>query len=100
MPPKYNSDGCCAFAWRRRFPCLRPCAKSSYSEAMTDFPPLNALIFAALGVIAFFAALAVATKLAPFDVWKQVVEERNIAAAIVAGAVTLGLCWIIAAAMH
>jgi uncharacterized membrane protein YjfL (UPF0719 family) len=44
--------------------------------------------------------LAVAGKLAPFDVWKQVVEERNIAAAIVAGAVTLGLCWIIAAAMH
>jgi putative membrane protein len=67
---------------------------------MTDFPPLNALIFAALGVIAFFAALAVASKLAPFDVSKQVLEERNIAAAIVAGAVILGLCWIIAAAMH
>ncbi len=67
---------------------------------MTDFPPLNALIFAALGVIAFLGALAVAIKLAPFDVRKQVVEERNTAVAIVAGAVTLGLCWIIAAAMH
>jgi uncharacterized membrane protein YjfL (UPF0719 family) len=32
--------------------------------------------------------------------WKQVVEERNTAAAILAGAVALGLCWIIAAAMH
>ena len=67
---------------------------------MTDFPPLNALIFATLGVVAFFAAFAVASKLAPFDVWKQIVEERNTAAAIVAGAVALGLCWIIAAAMH
>jgi putative membrane protein len=67
---------------------------------MTDFPPLNALIFATLGVMAFLAALAVAIKLAPFDVWKQVVEERNTAVAIVAGAVALGLCWIIAAAMH
>ena len=67
---------------------------------MTDFPLLNALIFAALGVAAFFAALAVASKLAPFDVWKQIVEERNSAAAIVVGAVALGLCWIIAAAMH
>jgi uncharacterized membrane protein YjfL (UPF0719 family) len=67
---------------------------------MTDFPPLNALIFAALGVAAFFAAFGIAVKVAPFDVWKQVVEERNMAAAIVAGAVALGLCWIIAAAMH
>jgi putative membrane protein len=67
---------------------------------MTDFPLLNALIFVVLGVVAYFAALAVACKLAPFDVWKQVVEERNTATAIVAGAVALGLCWIIAAAMH
>jgi hypothetical protein len=31
---------------------------------------------------------------------KEIVEERNVAAAILAGAVALGLCWIIAAAMH
>jgi putative membrane protein len=67
---------------------------------MTDFPPLNALIFAALGVLAFLAAFAIAIKLAPFDVWKHVVEERNMAAAIVAGAVALALGWIIAAVMH
>jgi len=79
---------------------LRVCVRSSYSEAMTDFPPLNALIFASLGVLAFFAAFAIAIKLAPFDVWKQVVQERNTATAIMAGAVALGLCWIIAAAMH
>jgi uncharacterized membrane protein YjfL (UPF0719 family) len=67
---------------------------------VTDFPPLNALIFAALGIAIFFAACALATKLAPFDVWKQVAEERNAAAAIVAGAAMLGIGWIIAAAMH
>jgi putative membrane protein len=67
---------------------------------MTDFPPLNALLFAALGVTAFLAALALACRLAPFDVWKQIVEERNPAAAILAGAVALGLSWIIAAAIH
>ncbi len=79
---------------------LRGRGQSSYSEAMTDFPPLNALIFASLGVLAFFAAFAIAIRLAPFDVWKQVVEERNTATAIMAAAVALGLCWIIAAAMH
>jgi putative membrane protein len=67
---------------------------------VTDFPPLNALIFAALGIATFFAACALAVKLAPFDVWKQVAEERNVAAAIVAGAALLGIGWIIAAAMH
>jgi putative membrane protein len=67
---------------------------------VTDFPPLNALIFAALGIAIFFAACALAVKLAPFDVWKHVVEERNVAAAIVAGAALLGIAWIVAAAMH
>lgn len=67
---------------------------------MTDFPPLNALIFATLGVAIFFAACALAVKLAPFDLWKQVAEDRNVAAAVVAGAALLGIGWIIAAAMH
>ena len=67
---------------------------------MTDFPWLNALIFATLGVAAFAVALWVVSKLAPFDLWKQVVEERNMAVAIIAGAVALGLAWIVASAMH
>jgi uncharacterized membrane protein YjfL (UPF0719 family) len=67
---------------------------------VTDFAPLNALIFAALGVAAFLAACAIASKLAPFPVWKQVVEERNVAAAIVVAGAMLAIGWIIAAAMH
>jgi len=67
---------------------------------MTDVPVLNGLIFAALGVIAFVVAFALVVKLAPVDLWKQVVEERNAAVAILAGAVALGICWIIAATMH
>jgi uncharacterized membrane protein YjfL (UPF0719 family) len=67
---------------------------------MTDIPVLNGLIFAALGVIAFVIAFALVVKLAPLDLWQQIGEEQNVAAAILAGAVALGLCWIIAAAMH
>ena len=67
---------------------------------MTDVPVLNGLIFAASGVIAFVVAFALVVKLAPVDLWKQVVEERNAAVAILAGAVALGICWIIAATMH
>lgn len=67
---------------------------------MTDLPVLNALIFASLGVFAFVVAFAIVVKLAPFDLWKEIVHEHNVAAAILAGAVALGLGWIIAATMH
>jgi putative membrane protein len=67
---------------------------------MTDFPLVNAALFAGLGVLVFIAAFAVLSKLAPFNIWKQVVDERNLAAAIFAGAIALGICWIIAASMH
>lgn len=70
------------------------------AEAMTDLPFLNAMLYTALGVTAFVVAFAIVVKLAPVQLWKQLVEERNIAVAIVAGAVALGLCWIIAATMH
>ena len=67
---------------------------------MTDIPVLNALMFAGLGAVFFVIAFAIVVRLAPFDLWKEIVQEHNIAAAILAGAVALGLCWIIAAAMH
>jgi len=67
---------------------------------MTDMPLLNALLYAGLGVSLFVAAFAVVLKLAPLDLWKEIREERNVAAAILAGAVILGLCWIIAATLH
>ena len=67
---------------------------------MTGFPTLNALLFACLGLVVFTVALAVAGRAAGFDLRKQIVEERNVAAAIIAGAVVLAMAWIIAAAMH
>ena len=67
---------------------------------MTDMPVLNALIFAGLGIAVFVVAFAIMVRLAPFDLWKEIVHEHNVAAAILAGAVALGFCWIIAATMH
>jgi len=67
---------------------------------MSEFPVLNALVFTVLGVLVFVVAFAIVVKLAPLNLWKEIVQERNVAAAILAGAVALGLCWIIASAMH
>lgn len=67
---------------------------------MTEFPLLNALLFAGLGVFVFAVAFSILVKLAPLNLWKEIVNEHNVAAAILAGAVALGLCWIVAATMH
>ena len=67
---------------------------------MTDFPLLNGVIFAGLGVLVFVIAFSLVVRLSPLNLWKEIGQERNVAAAILAGAVALGLCWIIAATMH
>ena len=67
---------------------------------MTDIPILNGIIFAGLGVLIFVIAFSLVVRLAPLDLWKEIAQERNVAAAILAGAVALGICWIIAATMH
>jgi uncharacterized membrane protein YjfL (UPF0719 family) len=67
---------------------------------MTEFPLLNAVLFAALGLVVFTVALGALAKMAPFDVRKAIAEDGNVAAAILAGAAILGMAWIIAATMH
>jgi putative membrane protein len=70
---------------------------------MTDFHPgalLNALIYAVLGIVIFVGAFALVDKMTPYDLWKEIVEDKNIALAIMIGAISLGMCIIIAAAVH
>jgi putative membrane protein len=61
---------------------------------------INATVFALLGIIIFVATFALVDKLTPYDLWKEIVEEKNIALAILVGAMSLGMCVIIAAAVH
>jgi uncharacterized membrane protein YjfL (UPF0719 family) len=57
------------------------------------------LVFAAIGIIVAVAGYKIFDKCTPGDLNKEILEHRNVAAAIVAGAVILGVCIIIAAAM-
>ena len=61
---------------------------------------LSSLIYALLGVVIFIACFIIVDKLTPYDLWKQLVEEKNVALAIVVGAAALGICLIIASAIH
>ena len=70
---------------------------------MTDFHPayvLNALIFALVGIVIFVATFVIIDKMTPFHLWKEIVDDKNIALAILLGSMSIGLCIIIAAAVH
>lgn len=70
---------------------------------MTDFHPayvLNALVFALIGIAIFVATFVVIDKVTPFHLWKEIVDDKNVALAILLGAMSIGLCIIIAAAVH
>lgn len=59
-----------------------------------------ALAFAAIGIAVFIAAFVVIDKLTPYDLWKEIIEDNNVALAVLLGAMSIGLCIIIAAAVH
>ena len=67
---------------------------------MSEYPILNAILFAALGILIFVAAFAIIDKFTPYHLWKEIVEEKNTALAILVGAMSIGMCIIIAAAVH
>jgi putative membrane protein len=68
---------------------------------IVTFPNIaNALVFAALGIVIFVVAFFVLDKLTPYHLWNEIVHQHNIALAILIGALSLGLCLIIAAAIH
>ena len=61
---------------------------------------LNAIVYALLGIAVFGIGFAVLDKLTPYDLWKGILEEKNVALAIIIGLMSLGMCIIIAAAVH
>jgi putative membrane protein len=61
---------------------------------------INALVFALLGIVVFVVSFRFLDWLTPYDLWKEIVEDHNVALGIMVGAMSLGVCLIIAAAIH
>ena len=60
----------------------------------------NALIYSVLGIVIFAIAFVIIDKMTPYHLWKEIVEDKNVALAILIGALSIGMCIIIAAAVH
>jgi putative membrane protein len=60
----------------------------------------NALIYSVLGILIFVLAFLIIDKMTPYHLWKEIVEDKNVALAVLIGALSIGMCIIIAAAVH
>jgi putative membrane protein len=61
---------------------------------------VSALVYTVLGILVFVVAFIVMDKVTPYHLWKEIVQEHNMALAILVGAMSIGICLIIASAIH
>jgi uncharacterized membrane protein YjfL (UPF0719 family) len=79
-------------------------AQTSSNDVLWSNTNLNHLAMAAIysivGVILFAGAFFVVDKLTPGSLWKEIMEEKNTAVAILFGCWAIAMGIIIAAAIH
>ena len=61
---------------------------------------LNAAVYSALGIILFILSFLLVDKLTPYHLWDEIVRNKNLALAVLLGAMSIGICMIIASAVH
>jgi putative membrane protein len=61
---------------------------------------INAIVFSLMGLVIFWLGFRIFDRLTPYHLWKEIIEEKNVALAIVVSGVSIGVCLIIASAIH
>lgn len=61
---------------------------------------LGSILYAVIGVLIFWLTFVIIDKVTPYDLWHEIVEKQNVALGLVVGAMSLGICLIVAAAIH
>ena len=60
----------------------------------------GSLVFALMGVAIFWLCFIIIDKLTPYDLWSEIIEKKNVALAIVVGAMCIAIGLIVSAAVH
>ena len=61
----------------------------------------GSILYALIGVLVFWLSFLVLDKLTPaYKLWDELVEKQNLALGVVVAAMALGICIIVAAAIH
>lgn len=61
---------------------------------------LGSVLYALVGVLVFWICFLIIDKITPYNLWLEIVEKQNKALAMVIAAMSLGICIIVAAAIH
>lgn len=61
---------------------------------------VGSIVFALIGVLIFWLCFVIIDKLTPYDLWSEIIEKQNVALGVVVAAMSLGICIIVAAAIH
>lgn len=60
----------------------------------------GSIVYALIGALIFWLCFIVIDKLTPYKLWEEIVEHKNLALAIVVGAMFIAIGQIVAAAIH
>ena len=60
----------------------------------------GSVLYALIGVVDLLAVLRLVDKITPYNLWDEIVEKKNMALAIVVGAMCIAIGMIVAAAVH
>jgi uncharacterized membrane protein YjfL (UPF0719 family) len=60
----------------------------------------GSMLYALIGVLVFLVCFVIVDKLTPYQLWTQIIEEKNVALAIVVGSIAIAIGLIVAAAIH
>jgi putative membrane protein len=63
-------------------------------------PLLGSIVYSILGIVVFWVSFIIVDKITPYDLWREIVKERNLPLAIIVAAMCLGIAIIVAAAIH
>ena len=61
---------------------------------------VGSVLYALIGVLIFWICFVIVDKVTPYNLWEEIVEKKNMALAIVVGAMAIAIGMIVAAAVH
>ena len=61
---------------------------------------LGSILYALIGVLVFWICFILIDRLTPYKLWDEIVHHKNVALAIVVGAMCISIGQIVAAAIH
>jgi putative membrane protein len=75
-------------------------ALAALSDLVNLKDVVASLLYSGIGIVIFCLSFIIVDKLTPYDLWKELIEKKNTALALVVAGIGVGICLIIAASIH